>query len=117
MKPDISYGENLASRQKHKFGRNLDLDPSQKVETINVSIAKKRVDCPKLKENIKKKKAAEEASVVSDVDRDVLAIFLGNNLQPDVWILDYGCSYHMRPHKSWFDSYTSCDNGKALMRN
>jgi len=33
------------------------------------------------------------------------------------WLLDYGASHHMCPHRSWFYSYQVVDGGIVLMGN
>lgn len=33
------------------------------------------------------------------------------------WILDSGCSFHMSPHKHWFESLTHCNEGSVLHGN
>jgi len=35
----------------------------------------------------------------------------------DDWVLDSGCTYHMCPHRDWFDSYEPVDIGIVLMGN
>ena len=45
-------------------------------------------------------------SVADSCDGDILAASIGNNSLND-WILDSGCSYHVTPNRSWFDTYTS----------
>ena len=39
------------------------------------------------------------------------------NYLADKWILDSGCSYHMCPHREWFDTYNSYNGGTVLMGN
>ena len=80
-------------------------------------------ECLKRKADLKKKgvdKASEEASVADSSDGDdgdVLSISSGKNQPSDSWILDSGCSYHMCPHKDWFDTYQPYNGGSVLMGN
>ncbi|KAK2976787.1 hypothetical protein RJ640_027623 [Escallonia rubra] len=39
-----------------------------------------------------------------------------NNFSTE-WFLDSACSFHMCPHKEWFDCLTPCDGGTVLMGN
>ncbi|KAG9446276.1 hypothetical protein H6P81_012404 [Aristolochia fimbriata] len=59
--------------------------------------------CPKRLESLKKKgKDVDQASMDS---------------YSNSWILDYGCSSHMCPHRSWFSTFVDYNGGKVLMGN
>ena len=51
--------------------------------------------------------------VVTD---DALAT-TSSRIARDEWVLDTGCTYHMCPHKDWFESYESVDTGVVVMGN
>ena len=48
---------------------------------------------------------------------DMLSILSRANLLINSWILDLACSFHMAPHKDWFDTYKSVNCGFVLMGN
>jgi hypothetical protein len=35
----------------------------------------------------------------------------------DVWLIDFGASYHMKPHKEWFFEYEQFDGGDVFLRD
>lgn len=40
-----------------------------------------------------------------------------NTVQTDFWVLDSACSYHMTPHRDWFESYDKVSTGSVRMGN
>ena len=73
--------------------------------------------CKKFKEEKRKKAVnSDSASVASDSDGKLLACSSYKDVS-DSWILDSGCSYHMCPHREWFDTYKSWNGGEILMGN
>ena len=68
-----------------------------------------------------KGKATTSANVVQEdsdhSDGDMLSVLSATDRFTDDWILDSGCSYHMRPHKDWFVTYRSVNCGNVLMGN
>uniref|UniRef100_A0A1D1Z793 Retrovirus-related Pol polyprotein from transposon TNT 1-94 n=1 Tax=Anthurium amnicola TaxID=1678845 RepID=A0A1D1Z793_9ARAE len=110
-------------RQKHKSGKQNRSRSKSRVKDNTCHYCKEeghwKADCPKLKEKIKRKqKEHVEASVVSDSEKEgeVLTVSSGMDFSDD-WILVYGCSYHMCPHREWFESYASHDGRIVPMGN
>lgn len=65
------------------------------------------------------KETLNSTNVVGDMydnEDDVYFVIADENIY-DFWILDSRCSFHICPHKEWFDSYKSCDAGTLLMPN
>ncbi|KAK4386031.1 hypothetical protein Sango_2473700 [Sesamum angolense] len=48
-------------------------------------------------------------------DGDMLSV--STNQYVDAWILDSGCSYHIKPNKEWFTSYRSGNFGSINLGN
>ena len=53
----------------------------------------------------------------SDSDEDMLFVSSSANRLIDSWVLDSACSFHMTPHKDWFNTYKSVNYGFVLMGN
>ena len=67
-------------------------------------------------ENDESKKEASPVEENSSLVGEVL--FVCNILQhQDEWILDFGASDHMCPHRSWFSSYQPIDKGVVFIGN
>ncbi|KAE8699066.1 hypothetical protein F3Y22_tig00110597pilonHSYRG01396 [Hibiscus syriacus] len=73
-------------------------------------------DCPKLKKQTDEKRddSSKSVNVVEDdnfdcSEGDMLSI--STTQLTDVWILDYGCSYHITPNREWFSTYRSVNSG------
>ena len=67
-----------------------------------------------------KERSLRSATVVAvDLDSygDMLSILSSANLLINSWILDLACSFHMAPHKDWFDTYKSINCNLVLMGN
>ncbi|KAL0003708.1 hypothetical protein SO802_011269 [Lithocarpus litseifolius] len=50
-------------------------------------------------------------------DGDMLFVSSSANRLIDSWILDSACSFHVTPHRDWFDTYKSVNCGSVLMDN
>ncbi|KAK3008763.1 hypothetical protein RJ639_013623 [Escallonia herrerae] len=76
-----------------------------------------RKDCPEHKGKKKDNSKTVDAGVVEDNSdgADVLSVTI--SFSDGGWILDTGCSYHMRLNRDWFVTYRSFDGGKVLMGN
>src|SRR5262249_48866380 len=58
------------------------------------------------------------ASVASDSEKEGEVLTVSSSMDSsNDWILDSVCSYHMCPHRDWFDTYASHDGGRVLMGN
>ena len=53
----------------------------------------------------------------SDSDGDMLSVSSRANKLIDSWVLDSTCSFHVTPHKDWFDTYKSVNCGFVLIGN
>jgi len=74
------------------------------------------------KENQSKKPATTDCVIESESEGDVLVatMSLATTSRKEVdddWILDSSCTYHMCPHRDWFDTYEPVDTGIVLMDN
>lgn len=58
-----------------------------------------------------------EASVASDGYESAEALTISSNQNPEDWILDSGCTFHMCPMKSWFESIQESDQGLVILGN
>ena len=56
-------------------------------------------------------------AVDSDSDGDMLYVSSSANRLINSWVLDLACSFHMTPHKDWFDTYKLVNCGSILMGN
>ena len=69
-------------------------------------------DCPKW--NKGKEKSSTSANIVADSksDTDMLSVSSTTDSSNNSWLLDSACSFHMTPHKNWFNTYRSvnCDS-------
>uniref|UniRef100_A0A2N9HC61 Integrase catalytic domain-containing protein n=1 Tax=Fagus sylvatica TaxID=28930 RepID=A0A2N9HC61_FAGSY len=69
-----------------------------------------------------KSKTKEESStsvnVVADSesDGDMLSVSSSTDGLNNSWLLDSACSFHMTPHRNWFDTYRSINCGSVRMR-
>ena len=53
----------------------------------------------------------------SDSDGDMLSVSSSASRLIDSWVLDSTCSFHVTPHRDWFDTYKSINCGFVLMSN
>ncbi|KAK2984493.1 hypothetical protein RJ640_002725 [Escallonia rubra] len=88
--------------------------------------------CPERKEKKNGKKHVNNANVAEEDDKssdgDLYLVSsveqqegnllsVRDNSFSTEWFLDSACSFHMCPHKEWFDCLTPCDGGTVLMGN
>ena len=118
-----SFGEGLmvkdnqeCGREKHRnhsFARGHSRSKS-KSKTVKCYKCQKKGhikrDCPKWKRGKDKDKEglSRSANIVvadSDSDGDMLFVSSSANRLIDSWVLDLACSFHVTPHKDWFDTY------------
>ena len=79
-------------------------------------------DCPKWKRGKDKDKEGSSRSINvvtsnSDSNGDMLFVSSSANQLINSWILDLACSFHITPHRDWFDIYKSVNCGSILMGN
>ena len=81
-------------------------------------------DCYSLKnkrekeERNKQPQKSGKASIVdSKSNSDVLCVITTKNRCVVEWVLDYGCTFHMCPHRDWFSRYEPLESGVVLMGN
>ncbi|KAK2965970.1 hypothetical protein RJ640_018325 [Escallonia rubra] len=88
--------------------------------------------CPERKDKKNGKKHVNNANVAEEDDKssdgDLYLVFsveqqegnllsVRDNSFSTEWFLDSACSFHMCPHKEWFDCLTPCNGGTVLMGN
>ncbi|KAG8500936.1 hypothetical protein CXB51_003033 [Gossypium anomalum] len=52
-----------------------------------------------------------------DEESDFSLVGMATSCHTDEWILDSGCTYHMRPNKDWFSSLKELEGGVVFMGN
>jgi len=63
---------------------------------------------------------SDQAGIIEEVYKDscdVLTAESEKDKYSDAWLLDSGCTYHMRPKREWFSTYKPYDGGSVLMKN
>uniref|UniRef100_A0A2N9HBW1 Integrase catalytic domain-containing protein n=1 Tax=Fagus sylvatica TaxID=28930 RepID=A0A2N9HBW1_FAGSY len=53
----------------------------------------------------------------SESDGDMLSVSSSTDGLNNSWLLDSACSFHVTPHKNWFDTYRSINCGSVRMGN
>uniref|UniRef100_A0A2N9I9J1 Integrase catalytic domain-containing protein n=1 Tax=Fagus sylvatica TaxID=28930 RepID=A0A2N9I9J1_FAGSY len=53
----------------------------------------------------------------SESDGDMLSVSSSTNGLNNSWLLDSACSFHVTPHRNWFDTYRSINCGSVRMGN
>ena len=46
---------------------------------------------------------------------DVYLASIGTHADHDVWLINSGASFHMNPHKEWFNEYEKYDGGDLFL--
>lgn len=79
---------------------------------------------PKWKKGKEEEKKKDDSNTTNvgeeDSDRsngDMLFVSSRSDHFTDGWILDSSCSYHMSPHRDWFDTYRTVNSRSILMGN
>uniref|UniRef100_A0A2N9HFB8 CCHC-type domain-containing protein n=1 Tax=Fagus sylvatica TaxID=28930 RepID=A0A2N9HFB8_FAGSY len=63
-------------------------------------------DCPEWKkEKEESSKSVNIVAVDSESDGDMLSVSSSTDDLNNSWLLDSACSFHVTPHRSWFDTY------------
>ena len=69
------------------------------------------------REKDSKDSTSGDASYVNDSD-DGGALMVTHGYKGDKeWIVDWGCSFHMTPHKEFFSTYEKVDGGSVTLGN
>ena len=74
-------------------------------------------DCPEW--NKGKESFSTSINVVADLesDGDMLSVSSSTDGLNNSWLLDFACSFHMTPHRNWFNTYRSINCGSVRMGN
>jgi hypothetical protein len=74
-------------------------------------------DCPEW--NKGKEEFSTSVNVVADSesDGDMLSVSSSTDGLNNSWLLDSACSFHVTPHRNWFDTYRSINCGSVQMGN
>uniref|UniRef100_A0A2N9GEX0 Integrase catalytic domain-containing protein n=1 Tax=Fagus sylvatica TaxID=28930 RepID=A0A2N9GEX0_FAGSY len=74
-------------------------------------------DCPEW--NKGKEESSTSVNVVADSesDGDMLSVSSSTDGLNNSWLLDFACSFHVTPHRNWFDTYKSINCGSVRMGN
>lgn len=67
--------------------------------------------------NINQKKRVKLPLFQKNFDDAAEVLAISNQEKSKEWILDSGCSFHMCPNKSWFETLTEEDEGLVLLGN
>lgn len=59
----------------------------------------------------------EDAAVVEEGYESAEVLLISKSDSNKEWILDFGCSYHMCPNKSWFETLQETNVGIVLLGN
>uniref|UniRef100_A0A2N9FA25 Integrase catalytic domain-containing protein n=1 Tax=Fagus sylvatica TaxID=28930 RepID=A0A2N9FA25_FAGSY len=73
--------------------------------------------CPEW--NKGKEESSTSVNVVADSesDGDMLSVSSSTDGLNNSWLLDSACSFHVTPHRNWFDTYRSINCGSVRMGN
>ena len=114
--------EDKKSGSKSKFrSKSRDASSNRKIAKDQCSYCKNKghwkKDCPALKG--KGMKPQKTTTTQSDSDESDFSAFTSATFicQMDEWILDYGCTFHMCPHRDWFTTFEQTSSGLVYMEN
>uniref|UniRef100_A0A2N9FEH3 CCHC-type domain-containing protein n=1 Tax=Fagus sylvatica TaxID=28930 RepID=A0A2N9FEH3_FAGSY len=123
-----SSGEGLVVKGYQDRGRKKDKDDKSargrsksKNKTIKCFKCQKKGhmkrECPEW--NKGKEESSTSVNVVADSesDGDMLSVSSSTDGLNNSWLLDSACSFHVTPHKNWFDTYRSINCGSVRMGN
>lgn len=95
-------------------------DPDQK-ETRRCRYCKKighlRRDCYSLKRKLASNNQGKESADCTKEMEEPQSLNITEQPVDEVWILDFGCSFHMCPHKEWFMELDLQDQGSVILGN
>uniref|UniRef100_A0A2N9FA36 CCHC-type domain-containing protein n=1 Tax=Fagus sylvatica TaxID=28930 RepID=A0A2N9FA36_FAGSY len=123
-----SSGEGLVVKGYQDRGRKKDKDDKSargrsksKSKTVKYFKCQKKGhmkrDCPEW--NKGKEESSTSVNVVADSesDGDMLSVSSSTDGLNNSWLLDSACSFHVTPHRNWFDTYRSINCGSVRMGN
>lgn len=77
-----------------------------------------KINCPKRKKDFKEKNVSDGGASVCEFGYDSSdALTVCENSVKEMWIMDFGCSFHMTPNRHWFANYQATNGGKVLLGN
>uniref|UniRef100_A0A2N9I8F7 Integrase catalytic domain-containing protein n=1 Tax=Fagus sylvatica TaxID=28930 RepID=A0A2N9I8F7_FAGSY len=126
--PAESSGEGLVVKGYQDRGRKKDKDDKSargrsksKSKTVKCFKCQKKGhmkrECPEW--NKGKEESSTSVNVVADSesDGDMLSVSSSTDGLNNSWLLDSACSFHVTPHRNWFDTYRSINCGSVRMGN
>uniref|UniRef100_A0A2N9EML6 CCHC-type domain-containing protein n=1 Tax=Fagus sylvatica TaxID=28930 RepID=A0A2N9EML6_FAGSY len=121
-----SSGEGLVVKGYQDRGRKKDKDDKSargrsksKSKTVKCFKCQKKGhmkrECPEW--NKGKEESSTSVNVVADSesDGDMLSVSSSTDGLNNSWLLDSACSFHVTPHRNWFDTYRSINCGSVRM--
>uniref|UniRef100_A0A2N9EZR3 CCHC-type domain-containing protein n=1 Tax=Fagus sylvatica TaxID=28930 RepID=A0A2N9EZR3_FAGSY len=120
-----SSGEGLVVKGYQDRGRKKDKDDKSargrsksKSKTVKCYKCQKKGhmkrDCPKW--NKGKEESSTSVNVVADSesDGDMLSVSSSTDGLNNSWLLDSACSFHVTPHRNWFDTYRTLEEVRHI---
>ena len=74
-------------------------------------------DCPEWNKGMEESSTSVNVVPDSESNGDMLSISSSTDGLNNSWLLDSACSFHVTPHRNWFDTYRSINCGSVRMGN
>jgi hypothetical protein len=71
----------------------------------------KKVEKPKVSDST----SSTKVKTSTKEGGDVYLASTGTHVDHDVWLINFGASYHMTPHREWFSEYEKYDGGDVFL--